>query len=111
MEFLYAPNIRVLAADWAQLLYQSERTFSRFFRSQTGMAFVEWRQHACLIAALARLAEGRAVTAVALELGYDSPGNVLDNVQTAPGIQSIRKRGLNSPLACDHLDFPHAGTA
>ncbi|WP_417285374.1 AraC family transcriptional regulator [Comamonas sp.] len=74
VEFLYAPNIRVLAADWAQRLHQSERTFSRFFRSQTGMAFGEWRQHACLIAALARLAEGRAVTAVALELGYDSPG-------------------------------------
>ncbi|REN20919.1 AraC family transcriptional regulator, partial [Mycobacterium tuberculosis] len=38
------------------------------------MAFGEWRQHACLISALSRLAEGQAVTAVALGLGYDSPG-------------------------------------
>jgi AraC-like DNA-binding protein len=38
------------------------------------MPFGEWRQHACLISALSRLAEGQPVTAVALELGYDSPG-------------------------------------
>jgi len=38
------------------------------------MAFGEWRQHACLISALSRLTEGQPVTAVALELGYDSPG-------------------------------------
>jgi AraC-like DNA-binding protein len=29
-----------------------------------------WRQQACLVAALPRLAEGEAVTTVALDLGY-----------------------------------------
>lgn len=74
VEFLYAPNIRATAGDWAATLHRSERTFIRFFRAQTGMAFGEWRQHACLISALSRLSEGQAVTAVALDLGYDSPG-------------------------------------
>ncbi|WP_432725868.1 AraC family transcriptional regulator [Variovorax sp. W6] len=74
VEFLYAPNIRATAAGWAEQLHRSERTFTRFFRAETGMAFGEWRQHACLISALSRLAEGQPVTTVALELGYDSPG-------------------------------------
>jgi AraC-like DNA-binding protein len=37
------------------------------------MAFGAWRQQACLLAALSRLAAGNSVTAVALDLGYDSP--------------------------------------
>ncbi|WP_132752737.1 AraC family transcriptional regulator [Variovorax atrisoli] len=74
VEFLYAPSIRATAGDWAVQLHRSERTFTRFFRAETGMPFGEWRQHACLISALSRLAEGQPVTAVALELGYDSPG-------------------------------------
>lgn len=74
VEFLYAPSIQVVSGEWADKLHQSERTFNRFFRLQTGMSFGEWRQHACLIAALSRLAEGRTVTTVALELGYENPG-------------------------------------
>ena len=38
------------------------------------MGFGEWRQQACLISALALLAMAKPVTAVALELGYESPG-------------------------------------
>jgi AraC-like DNA-binding protein len=72
--FLHAPHMATLAAAWAARLHQSERSFTRFFRAQTGMAFGQWRQHACLVAALARLSAGQAVTAVALDLGYESPG-------------------------------------
>ncbi|MCH4564580.1 helix-turn-helix domain-containing protein [Halomonas sp. EGI 63088] len=32
-----------------------------------------WRQQACLLAALPRLSAGASITAIALELGYDSP--------------------------------------
>lgn len=74
VDFLHEPHIGVLPAQWANSLHQSERTFARFFRAQTGMAFGEWRQHACLVAALSGLASGRPVTTVALELGYESPG-------------------------------------
>lgn len=74
VEFLRQPQIRATPQAWAERLHKSERSFSRMFRAETGMAFAEWRQQACLLAALSRLAEGRAVTSVALELGYESPG-------------------------------------
>ena len=38
------------------------------------MSFVQWRQRACVIQALARLAAAEPVTRIALDLGYDSPG-------------------------------------
>ena len=37
------------------------------------MSFAAWRQQACLLMALPRLAAGETVTSVALDLGYDSP--------------------------------------
>jgi AraC-like DNA-binding protein len=49
------------------------RAFTRAFRRETGMSFGEWRQQACLLVALPRLAAGQPVTAVALDLGYESP--------------------------------------
>ena len=51
----------------------SRRTFTRLFRAQTGLGFAQWRQQACLLAALTRLADGQAVTRIALDLGYASP--------------------------------------
>lgn len=72
--FLHQPHVHVSPRDWARQLHQSERTFSRFFRAETGMAFGEWKQQACLLSALALLTAGKPVTTVALELGYDSPG-------------------------------------
>lgn len=74
LAFLHQPNAHASPRSWAGKLHQSERSFSRLFRAETGMAFGEWRQHACLLNALTQLAAGRPVTAVALELGYDSPG-------------------------------------
>jgi hypothetical protein len=37
------------------------------------VSFSEWRQQACILIALPRLAAGDPVTAVAVDLGYDSP--------------------------------------
>ena len=74
MAFLHQPDMRLSPLAWAQQLHQSERSFSRFFRAQTGMSFAEWRSQACLLYAMARLGAGDPVTTVALQLGYDSPG-------------------------------------
>lgn len=52
----------------------SRRSFTRIFREQTGMSFVQWRQQVCLMAAVKRLEEGESVTRVALDLGYSSQG-------------------------------------
>jgi AraC-like DNA-binding protein len=49
------------------------RTLDRHFKRQLGMNFGEWCRRAALLRALAWFAEGRLVTAVALDLGYSSP--------------------------------------
>ena len=44
--------------DWAGRLHMSPRSFSRHFREHTGMSYAQWRQRACVVLALARLAAG-----------------------------------------------------
>lgn len=51
----------------------SKRTLERLFRGETQMTLGRWRQRLRLVGALRRLAAGQAVTAVALEVGYNSP--------------------------------------
>ena len=58
---------------WAHYGNLGRRTLTRLFRKETGMSFVEWRQHIRLLEALTRLASGEPVTNVALDLGYESP--------------------------------------
>jgi AraC-like DNA-binding protein/mannose-6-phosphate isomerase-like protein (cupin superfamily) len=59
--------------DWARLAGMGRRTLTRTFRADTGMSFAAWRQQARLLEALSLLAIGRSVTAVAYDVGYDSP--------------------------------------
>ncbi|MCO7613259.1 helix-turn-helix transcriptional regulator [Pseudomonas chlororaphis] len=72
--FLAHPNVHQSPQQWADRLHISLRTFNRWFRQETDMSFVQWRQRACVIQALARLASAEPVTRIALDLGYDSPG-------------------------------------
>ncbi len=71
--FLKAPAAHVAIEEWCAALGMSRRTFTRVFRQETGLSFAAWRQQACLVAALPRLAAGEAVTSVAMALGYDNP--------------------------------------
>ena len=64
-------NGRTLS-DWAEHSGMSARTLARHFLAETGMTFGQWRQQARLMEALRRLAKGDSVTAVALDLGYES---------------------------------------
>ena len=76
-------------SDWARESAASERTLARLFIKETGMTFGTWRQRRRLIEAVARLAEGQAVTGVALDLGYDSPSAFISmfkkELGTTPG--------------------------
>lgn len=72
-DFLENPTPHATILNWADELGLSRRTFTRLFRRETGMSFAEWRQQACLLIALPRLADGESVTSLALDLGYDSP--------------------------------------
>lgn len=71
--FIAAPDARLPPEAWASRLHMSPRTFSRYFRQHTGMAYSQWRQRATVVLALARLAAGEPVTAIALDFGYQSP--------------------------------------
>jgi AraC-like DNA-binding protein/quercetin dioxygenase-like cupin family protein len=51
----------------------SVRTLERLFQKETGLTFGKWRQQLRLLHALRLLAAGRPVTAVAFDVGYESP--------------------------------------
>lgn len=70
--FVAAPSPHATIDDWAARAGMSRRGFTRAFLRETGLSLSVWRRQATLFAALPRLAEGEAVTTVALDLGYDS---------------------------------------
>jgi len=72
--------------EWAQWAGIPERTLSRRFVIETGFTYTAWRQRACLMRALEMLAEGRAVTTVALDLGYDSVSAFIAFFKRALGV-------------------------
>lgn len=72
-ELLEQPSLELGIDAIAERAGMSRRTFTRLFRQHTGISFVEWRQQACLLAAVVRLGQGEAVTRVASDLGYSSP--------------------------------------
>lgn len=48
----------------------SARTAARLFASETGLTFAQWRQQLRLLRGMQWLSQGRCVTEVALEVGY-----------------------------------------
>ncbi len=70
--FMEAPSANVRVDDWSGSLAMSRRTFTRFFRRQTGLSFATWRQQASLFACLPKLADGAPVTQIAMLAGYDN---------------------------------------
>jgi AraC-like DNA-binding protein len=57
---------------WARHVGASPRTIARSCRRELGMPFVQVRRHLRLQAALPRIADGEPITAVALDVGYDT---------------------------------------
>jgi len=91
--FLEAPNIHATIDSWSADLGMDRRAFTRAFRRETGMSFGEWRQQACLLEALPRLADGESVTAIALDLGYDSPAAFSTMFRRLLGVPPSRYAG------------------
>lgn len=58
--------------DWGRRVGASSRTLARLFQKETGYTFGQWRQQVRLLGALEGLAEGRPVSLVAAELGYEN---------------------------------------
>ncbi|AUX75468.1 MULTISPECIES: AraC family transcriptional regulator [Sinorhizobium] len=71
-KFLEAPSAAANIDQWADSIGISRRSFTRFFRRETGISFVTWRQQACIFASLPRIADGEPITTVALDAGYEN---------------------------------------
>lgn len=63
----------------------AERTLSRLFRAETGMTFPQWRTQLRLQHALALLATGESVTAVAVACGFATPSAFIETFRKALG--------------------------
>lgn len=90
--FLERPSAAATIDEWADALAINRRSFTRLFRRETGMSFAEWRQQACLSAALPKLAAGEPVTSIAYDLGYDGPGNFSTMFKRVLGVPPSRYR-------------------
>ncbi|MFL9872210.1 AraC family transcriptional regulator [Paraburkholderia megapolitana] len=58
--------------NWALTVGASTRTIARLFRQELGVSFSQWRQQAVLARAIPLLSQGRPLSHVAQELGYQS---------------------------------------
>jgi AraC-like DNA-binding protein len=70
---------------WGRTVGASSRTLARLFPLETGMSYQQWQRQVRLLSGLIRLAEGRPVTEVAIEVGYDSPSAFIAMFKRALG--------------------------
>ncbi|TDD90489.1 AraC family transcriptional regulator [Actinomadura rubrisoli] len=75
---------------WGREAGASGRTLARIFTAETGMSFGSWRTQARLRAALALLAEGVPVTAVAHRVGYGTPSAFVAVFRRSFGVSPAR---------------------
>ena len=87
------PGESASLAEMARDAGASLRTLQRLFPAETGLTLEAWRQKARLIAAVALLANGAAVTTTALDCGYDSPSAFITAFKRQFGVTPGRYRG------------------
>ncbi len=100
--FLQQPDIRQRPDHWAKALHKSPRTFSRFFRQQTGLSFALWRQRACLNYSFMALGHGTSVTATALTLGYQNISAFSSMFRQATGYPPGRFSSVTADIQPDN---------
>ncbi len=71
--------------DWGAGVGASARTLARLFQAETGLTFGQWRQQVRLLSALEGLAQGRSVTVVAADLGYEKQSAFISMFKRALG--------------------------
>jgi AraC-like DNA-binding protein len=86
------PQDRSDLAVLARRVGASLRTLQRMFPAQTGLTLEAWRQKARLIHAVSALAGGAAVTAAALDCGYESPSAFITAFRRQFGVTPGRYR-------------------
>lgn len=84
------PARRHSLAGWARVTAASPRTLERIFVAETGLSVAAWQRRARLLAAVDLLGQGRSVTTVALDLGYDSPSAFIAMFRRTLGVTPAR---------------------
>ena len=84
------PGNRTGLTRFATKAGASARTLARLFVRETGLTFGAWRQQAQLLKALGFLADGRPVTVIALDLGYENPSAFIAMFRRAVGVSPGR---------------------
>lgn len=67
------PGRNTTLGEFGRQVGASQRTLERMFSSEVGMSFSRWRQQARLLCGIRMLAQGAAISTVAMDLGYESP--------------------------------------
>ncbi len=99
---LQDPASRVTLDEWGQRVGASKRTITRLFPAETQLTFDEWRKQALLLEALARLAAGKSVSQVAIELNYESSSAFIAMFKKALGSTPGKYFTSGSPAQTDH---------
>jgi AraC-like DNA-binding protein len=95
--FIAAPTAHGTIDRWAAEMAMSRSAFTRAFRRETGLAVSEWRQRACILAALPRLMSGERIAAIAFDLGYESAAAFTTMFKRVLGEPPRRYLAANSP--------------
>lgn len=71
-DLLLSPSLHDNVNEWCRKAGMSRRNFSRIFKIETGMTFVEWRREVRLLVALSKIVSGAKITAAAYDVGYEN---------------------------------------
>ena len=71
---------------WASIVGASSRTLGRLFSEETNKIFQSWQRQARLLAKIVKRVEGRPVTSVALDVGYEIPSAFIAMFKRALGM-------------------------
>ncbi len=84
------PGDRRSLEAWSEQLHISSRSLARLFQRDTGTGFTAFRNQIRLKAARLRLAQGEAVTSIALELGFGTASNFIRSFRELTGVTPAR---------------------
>lgn len=89
--------------EFGRLVGASARTLGRYFLSQTGLTFGDWRTQARLRAAMVDLSAGRSVHQVSVQVGYDTPSGFINAFRRFAGCTPGRyQQSLLDPSSEPH---------
>jgi AraC-like DNA-binding protein len=98
-----APETNRTLEELADEVGASARTLRRLFQQELGMSFAGWREQACVVEALARLEEGRTISAVSRELGYAAPSAFTTMFKRVFGKSPRHHLAPQRPAVKDHV--------